>query len=167
MNPETRYETQRIDHLGIVAGICQEIGLIEEIDRQVGPSEQKVSVGQGTQAMVLNALGFSSRALYLMPDYLHNKPVDVLIGPGLVAEDFNDDSLGRSREALYAKGVTEVFAQVEARALRLYGIEHRFVHVDSSSFHLHGQCEIEELNKEAITITEGSPAIIVRTSSRW
>jgi hypothetical protein len=76
MNPETRYETQRIDHLGIVAGMCQEIGLIEEIDRQVGPSEHKLSVGQGTQAMVLNVLGFSSRALYLMPDYLHNKPVD-------------------------------------------------------------------------------------------
>lgn len=80
MNPETRYETQRMDHLGIVAGICQEIGLIEEIDRHVGPSEQKVSVGQETQAMVLNALGFNSRALYLMPDYLHNKPVDLLIG---------------------------------------------------------------------------------------
>ncbi len=155
MPPETRYETQRIDHLGIVAGICQEIGLIEEIDRQVEPSAQKVSVGQGVQAMVLNALGFSSRALYLMPDYLHNKPVDVLIGPGLVAEDFNDDSLGRSLEALYAKGVTEVFALVAARALRVYGIEHRFVHVDSSSFHLHGAYEIEKPDKEAITITEG------------
>lgn len=155
MNPETRYETQRIDHLGIAAGICQEIGLIEEIDRQVGPSEQKVSVGQGVQAMVLNALGFSSRALYLMPNYLHNKPVDLLIGGGLIAEDFNDDSLGRSLEALYAKGVTEVFAQVAARALRVYGIEHRFVHVDSSSFHLHGQYEIAEPNTEAITITEG------------
>ena len=47
MNPETRCETQRIDHPGIVAGMSQEIGLIEEIDQQVGPSEQKVSVGQG------------------------------------------------------------------------------------------------------------------------
>lgn len=155
MNPETRYETQRMDHLGIVAGICQEIGLIEEIDRQVGPSEQKVSCGQGTQAMVLNALGFSSRALYLMPEYLHNKPVDVLIGHGLVAEDFNDDSLGRSLDVLYARGVTEVFAQVATRALRIYGIEHRFVHVDSSSFHLHGQYAVEEPDKAAITITEG------------
>ena len=155
MNPEAEYKTERIDHLGIVAGICQEIGLIDEIDRQVGASEQKVSCGQATQAMVLNALGFSSRALYLMPDYMHNKPVDVLIGPGLVAEDFNDDSLGRSLEALYAKGVTEVYAQVAARALRVYGIEHRFVHVDSSSFHLHGQYEPEEPSREAITITEG------------
>lgn len=50
-------------------------GLIEEIDRQMGPSEQKVSCGEGVQC--------------LMPDYLHNKPVDdVLIKPGLVTEDF-------------------------------------------------------------------------------
>lgn len=73
----------------------------------------------------------------------------------VVAEDFNDDSLGRSLEALYAKRVTEVFAQAAGRALRMYGIEHHFVHVDSSSFHLHGQYEIEEPNREAITVTEG------------
>ena len=144
MDRETRYETQRIDHLGIVAGICNEIGLIETIDQQVGASEQKVGCGQGVQAMVLNALGFSSRALYLMPDYLHNKPVDLLIDLGLSAEDFNDDSLGRSLDRLYAAGVTEVFAKVATRALQLYQIEHRFVHLDSSSFHLHGQYAVEE-----------------------
>ena len=155
MNSQTRYETQRIDHLGIVAGICNEIGLIEEIDQQVGTSEQKVSCGQGVQAMVLNALGFTSRALYLMPDYLQNKPVDLLIDSELKAEDFNDDSLGRSLEMLFRKGVTEVFAKVAARALRVYRIEHRFVHLDSSSFHLHGAYEIDEPDKEAITITEG------------
>lgn len=155
MDRETRYETQRIDHLGIVAGICNEIGLIETIDQQVGASEQKVGCGQGVQAMVLNALGFSSRALYLMPDYLHNKPVDLLIDLGLSAEDFNDDSLGRSLDRLYAAGVTEVFAKVATRALQLYQIEHRFVHLDSSSFHLHGQYAVEEPDKEVITITEG------------
>lgn len=155
MDPETRYETQRIDHLGIVAGICYEIGLIETIDQQVGASEQKVGCGQGVQAMVLNALGFSSRALYLMPDYLHNRPVDLLIDPGLSAEDFNDDSLGRSLDRLYAAGVTEVFAKVASRALQVYQIEHRFVHLDSSSFHLHGQYAEEEPDKEVIAITEG------------
>lgn len=81
-----------------------------------------------------------------MPDYMRNKPVDVLIGPGLGAEDFNDDGLGRSLDALHARGVTEVFAQVAARALRVYGIEHRFVHVDSSSFHPRGQHEEGEPN---------------------
>jgi hypothetical protein len=95
MDTEQRYETQRNDHLGIVAGISQEIGLVAEIDRIVGNDERKISCGQSVQALVLNALGFSSRALYLMPDYQDNKPVDLLIGPGLSAADFNDDTLGR------------------------------------------------------------------------
>ena len=81
MEKEQRFETQRMDHLGIVAGISQKIELVEVIDKIVGKVERKVSCGQAVQAMVLNALGFSSRALYLMPDYLRNKPVDVLIAP--------------------------------------------------------------------------------------
>ena len=38
MNNEIRYETKRIDHLGIVAGICKEIQLIEKIDKYLGAS---------------------------------------------------------------------------------------------------------------------------------
>jgi len=98
---------------------------------------------------------FHFEKLYQMPDYLHNKPVDLLIHPGPSAEDFNDDGLGRSFETLYATGVTEVFAKVATRALQVYQIEHRFVHLDSSSFHLHGQYAEEEPDKEVITITEG------------
>jgi transposase len=155
MDKAQRFETQRIDHLGIVAGISQEIGLIAEIDWIVGDSERKVSYGRAVLAMVLNALGFSGRALYLMPDYLHNKPVDLLIGPGLSADDFNDETLGRSLEALYQKGVSEVFVQVASQALRVYKIEHDFVHLDSSSFHLHGQYALENPDQKAITITYG------------
>jgi transposase len=155
MSPETRYATQRIDHLGIVSGISREIGLVETIDEKVGKTDRKVSCGEAVLAMVLNALGFSSRALYLMPDYLGNKPVDLLIRPELVAEDFNDDTLGRSLDDLYTNGITEIFASVASRALRVYGIEHDFVHLDSSSFHLHGQYEVEDPDKEMISITHG------------
>jgi transposase len=150
---EIRYETKRIDHLGIVAGVCENIELINQIDAATGPCERKVSCGQAVQAMVLNALGFSSRALYLMPDYLHNKPVDVLIGEGLKAEDFNDDSLGRTLDDLYESGVTEVFGQVATHALNQYGISVRFAHLDTSSFHLHG--EYEEQEPQAIEIVRG------------
>ena len=145
MSTEQSFETKRIDHLGIVAGICHEIGLIETINQAVGPSERRVSCGAAVQAMVLNGLGFASRALYLMPQYLNNKPVDLLVAPELVAEDFNDDTLGRSL----------VFARVAQYALATYGIEHRFFHLDSSSFHLHGQYSVEEAEKEAIEITFG------------
>ena len=155
MSAKPTYETQRIDHLGIVAGICQEIGLIEQIDAQVKPKGRKVSCGQATQAMILNALGFVGRAMYLMPDYLHNKPVDLLVDSSLTAEDFNDDTLGRCLDDLYAAGVTEVFYQVAAHALQAYGIHSDFVHLDSSSFHLHGVYAVDEPEREAISITYG------------
>jgi len=39
------YSTQTLDHLGIVAGICHEIGLIEQIDRLLlGPGLSIISV---------------------------------------------------------------------------------------------------------------------------
>ena len=57
------YETKRIDHLGIVAGICQQINLVQIIDESLPtPGNRKVSCGQATQAMILNALGLSGRA---------------------------------------------------------------------------------------------------------
>ncbi len=155
MSTEQSYETKRIDHLGIVAGICHEIGLIDQINQVVGSSDRRVSCGAAVQAMVLNALGFTSRALYLMPQYLHNKPIDLLIEPDLEAEDFNDDTLGRSLDQLFEAGVTEIFAQVAQQALGTYGIEHRFYHLDSSSFHLHGQYAVEEPQTEAVEITYG------------
>lgn len=154
MSAKPKYETQRIDHLGIVAGICQEISLIEKIDTLVKASDRKVSCGRGTQAMILNALGFVGRALYLMPDFLQNKPVDVLIDPDLTADDFNDDTLGHCLDDLYTAGVTEVFYQVASYALQVYGIRSRFVHLDSS-FHLHGAYEPDEPEREVISITYG------------
>jgi len=155
MSAKPTYETQRIDHLGIVAGVCQEIGLIEQIDQQVKSNGRKVSCGQATQAMILNALGFVGRAMYLMPDYLSNKPVDLLVDQSLTAEDFNDDTLGRSLDDLYEAGVTEVFYQVAAQALQVSGIRSDFVHLDSSSFHLHGAYDVDEPDREAISITYG------------
>lgn len=32
-------QSQRLDHLGIVAGLCNEIGLSETIDAQIGVQE--------------------------------------------------------------------------------------------------------------------------------
>jgi transposase len=149
------YETKRLDHLGIVAGICREIGLAEVIDQRVGPSERQVSVGQATQAMVLNGLGFSSRALYLTPEFFANKPVDLLVGEGITAEMLNDDTLGRALDALYEAGVTELFAAVALSGCRRYGLQQRYKHLDSTSFHLHGAYDTAEPEREAVHITYG------------
>ena len=135
------YTTERMDHLGIVAGICKQIDLIEIVDGAIIPGGRKVSCGQAVQAMVLNALGLTGRALYLMPEYMRNKPVDLLIGEGLVADDFNDDTLGRALDEVQQAGVTEVFARVASKAVEVFEIETSYAHLDTSSFSFHGEYE--------------------------
>ena len=139
---EYEYTTERIDHLGIVAGICKQINLIQIIDESIiMPTGRKVSCGQAVQAMVLNALGLTGRALYLMPEYMRNKPVDLLVGEGLVADDFNDDTLGRALDEVQQAGVTELFARVASAAVEVFEVETGYAHLDTSSFSLQGAYE--------------------------
>ncbi|MGL4879551.1 MAG: DUF4277 domain-containing protein, partial [Waterburya sp.] len=50
-------EVKNLDHLGIVAGIIEQIGLVEEIDRQIEKHPQQIiSTGQVIKAMILNGL---------------------------------------------------------------------------------------------------------------
>ena len=106
------YTTERLDHLGIVAGVCREIGLAAYLDEQAVGSQQQVSIGTATTAMVLNGLGFSNRQLYLVPQFFANKPVERLLGPGVTAEQLNDDCLGRTLDWLAAHDLTAAVCRV-------------------------------------------------------
>ena len=155
------YDTKRLDHLGIVAGICQEIGLVGTINEMIPTqSERKVSCGTATLAMILNGLGLTSRALYLMPEYMENKPVKLLTGEDLEASDFNDDTLGRALDDLYQTGITELFAQIAQDAVTTYNLDVVFAHTDTSSFSLTGEYKSEAAQEAvekrgAVKITHG------------
>jgi hypothetical protein len=50
-----------LDHLGLVGGVVDQIGLVECIDAQLGKCEgERISAGQVMKAMILNGLGFVS-----------------------------------------------------------------------------------------------------------
>ena len=135
--------------------MCDRIGLSDTIDTFIGPTKRKISVGEAVKAMILNALGFVSRPLYLTPEFFSNKPVDLLICPDLCASDFTDDSLGRALDTLYENGITELFAIVASKALSTFDIDHRFVHLDSTTFSLYGTYANETNEEQAIHITHG------------
>jgi len=139
MPSEETYINERLDHLGIVAGVCQEIGLAAWLDAQEPTNRQQVSVGTATVAMVLNGLGFSNRQLYLVPQYFANKPVEHLLGAGITAEMLNDDCLGRTLDWLYAHDLTKLFAGIASRARHIFGIKAEQVHVDTTSFSVSGE----------------------------
>lgn len=157
MTQEESYNNERLDHLGIVAGVCQEIGLAAWLDAQEPGNRQQVSVGTATVAMILNGLGFSNRQLYLVPQFFANKPVEHLLGAGITAEMLNDDCLGRTLDWLYAHDLTKLFAGIASRARQIFGIKVEQVHVDTTSFSVSGEYTKDETVEAAavIAITYG------------
>ena len=59
-------EVSNLDHLGLVAGIIDEIGIENQINQLIGEDKsEKVTVGQVVKGMILNGLGLVSSPLYL------------------------------------------------------------------------------------------------------
>jgi transposase len=140
-----QYKSYTLNHLGLVAGMCDELGIAELIDRVIVQDSDKrlVSVGTGVKAMILNGLGFVNRALYLTPHFFEGKPLDRLLGAGIQAEHLNDDVLGRHLDALYDYGVNKLYPLLAVQAVQRLGLECRFGHLDSTSFHTEGQYNSE------------------------
>src|SRR5215472_6782834 len=139
----SRYVVEHLNHLGIVAEVCREIGVAEWLDQQDPGKRQYVSVGTATVALVLNGLGFSNRQLYLVPQFFADKPVEHLLGPGIAAEDLNDDCLGRTLDWLYEQDVTRLFAGLALRTRRAFGVEVGRLHADTTSFSVHGRYTLD------------------------
>ncbi len=155
-----RIEVQDVDHLGIVAGIVDDCGLVEEIDRRMGTHPQEhLSCGQALKAMILNGLGFLSAPLYLFEEFFSGKATEHLVGPGVRPKHLNDDRLGRVLDKLFEAGLTELFVAVASKAYERFGLcEPTSVHLDATSFHLHGrydETEEERREPEQIRVTHG------------
>src|SRR5512135_208702 len=158
MQTAESYVKERLDHLGIVSGVCEEIGIAAYIDRRAGETKHHVSMGTATVAMILNGLGFSNRRLYLVPQFFANKPVEHLLEPGIQAADLTDDCLGRALDWLYAHDPTQLFAGIAMQARKLFGVSARQVHVDTTSFAVSGTYATDEQQKSeasVIAITYG------------
>src|SRR5215470_15551666 len=145
---------ERLDHLGIVAGICREIGLADYLDGLAGPSQQQVSVGTATVAMLLNGLGFSNRRLYLVSQFFATKPVEHLLGPGITAQMLHDNCLGRTLDWLYDHDPTALFAGIARQARQRFGVSARQVHVDTTSFAVTGEYAAD-LDAHTLAVTYG------------
>jgi transposase len=163
---------ENIDHLGLVAGIIDEIGLVEQINQLLGQHPQeKVSAGHAVKAMILNGLGFGSGAMYMFPKFFQELACEHLIGEGVKPEYLNDDRLGRVLDQLYLKGLSEIFTIIALSAVRNFGVSLSNIHLDSSSFHLHGEYnsslpEITFTKKSKTEVNENEENLIETTSAQ-
>jgi transposase len=152
------YRTQILDHLGLVAGMFDELGIGDVLDHAThqNPEMRDLTVGEAVKAMVRNGLGFVNQALYLVPHFFQNKPTSRLISPRVTPKQLNDDALGRALDTLYAFGVTELYSLMAATAAQRLGLTSRFAHLDSTSLHVDGRYNSDEApDAQVIHITRG------------
>ena len=103
-------QVDTLDHLGLVAGVIDELGLVGLTDELLVPHAQNcISSGQVVKAMLLNCFGFLSAPLYLFSAFFESKPLEHLLGPGIESGHLNDDRLGRVLDALSQSGTTMFF----------------------------------------------------------
>lgn len=152
------YSSEVLDHLGLVAGMFEELGIGEVIDEatQQNPEMRIVTAGQAVKAMVLNGLGFVNQQLYLVPHFFRNKPTYRLIAPAIAPAHLNDDTLGRALDTLYAYGVTPLYSLIATTAAHRLGLVPTMTHLDTTSFHVDGRYKRkEEPEAEVVQLTRG------------
>lgn len=145
--------SEQLGHLGLVAATIRELGIIEKIDARLELNEQKggiVTYGRRVAAMVLNGLGFMNSRLSMTTHFFQDKPVAQLLGDELIAEHLNDDCLGRCLDKIADYGVTKLYAELAFEIAREKGLLSQRLHLDSTSFVLHGRYDDED-------VPEGSP----------
>jgi transposase len=149
--PSEAINIVNLDHLGIVAGIIDEMELVEEVNKKVGIRiKETVSPGQVMKAMILNGLGFLSAPIYLFDTFFVGKATEHLIGEGVTPEKLNDDRIGRALDKYYQAGTTKLFTAIALKAAKRFQVEMKSVHLDSSSISVEGEYKSRQEKSQRI-----------------
>lgn len=150
-NQPLEIDVQDIDHLGLIAGIVDEIAIVEIINRLLGTHPlEEISAGHVVKALILNYLGFLTAPLYLFSQFFMGKATEHLIGSGVKPEYLNDSRIGRVLDQLYKKGLSHVFMEIALAAVKRFGVSIKQAHLDGSSMCVQG----EYLNNQPETISD-------------
>lgn len=141
-----------LHHYGIIAGICDELGLEDKInDLAKSNPQRKISIGTCVKAMIINGMGYTTRPMYLTHQFYEAKPIEHLLGEGIVPSDLNDDTLGRALDQLFENDCTKIFSHIALNAAKQYGVDTKFRHFDTTNMQVHGEYENQDKAMEYVS----------------
>jgi hypothetical protein len=139
--PPQASRTQVLEHLGLVAGLCEALGLTAVIDRATkqDPDMRMVTAGHAVTAMVLNGLGCINHQRYRIPHCFHTKPLARLMAPGIQARHLHDDTRGRALATRDNFGGTALYRRLAATAARRLRLRRTFRPRETTSLPVDGR----------------------------
>ncbi|OJW68805.1 MAG: hypothetical protein BGO68_04485 [Candidatus Amoebophilus sp. 36-38] len=148
-------QTKRLDHLGLVMGTLKEFNIINFIDKRLSnPQKHNITTGEAVAAMIINGLGFVSKPLSLTPQFFETKPLDLLFGRPIQAEELNRHRLGRALDELHQYGCELLFSQIATHLCSQINLDYSFTSLDTTSFTLSGAYQ-QDTDEYEIKLTHG------------
>src|SRR3989304_2954104 len=138
--------TLQLGALPLLYPILETLGLREIVNR-VCPSEAEVDVGRIMLVLVLNRL-LSPQPLCWVNRWLAQNVLSLTLD--LPASKIYDTRLGRTLDAVYPH-LGEIWAQLVARAIRLWQLDLSVLHWDITSFYFQGAYTDSELIRYGYT----------------
>lgn len=149
---------ERLDHLGIIAGTIDDLGLVELLDGALGSGfdGENITIGETIKGLIINGLGFSDRPISLLPQFFEQIPLKRLFqsSPNVKCSDFNRHKIGRVLDRIYDKGCSLLFSKAASHAAKVEGIATDRCHLDTSTFSVTGG-GYESTDENAIEVTHG------------
>ena len=152
------YGSQVLDHLGLVAGMCDALGIGDVLEQatQQHPAMRDLTGGEAVKAMGLNGLGCINHARALVPRFFHTTPTYRRIAPRVAPAPLHDDAFGRALDTLDDDGVTALSSLRAATVAQCLGLAPRVAHLDRTSLHGDGRSHREQASEaEGRPITRG------------
>ncbi len=153
---------KRLDHHGIVAGVIEDLQIVQLIDQYLPQDEkQEITPGEAVKGMIMNGLGFANRPLSLSPQFFTNLPLEHLFRKGVNASHFNRHKLGRTLDQCFDFGCESLFALVSQQACQIESVDCRFKSLDTTSHSLTGEYAFDDPDSDdnIIKITYGHSKI--------
>lgn len=70
-------------------------------------------------------------------------PTEKLLGKGIYPSDLNDDIVGRTLDAIYQYGSTELFNEITLQVMKQFSLGIQLIHVDTTNFSVYGKNECD------------------------
>ena len=113
----------------------------------------KLSPGLRVEAVIINTL-MNRRPLYRLEEFFSDMDVSKMFGPGVKADDINDDAVGRALDKLAEANPREVYGTVSLKAVCHEGVSVEVLHADTTSVSVQGAYE-ENNEDDALWLTFG------------
>src|SRR5215467_9809900 len=146
-------EVYPVHHLPIIKAYADQLGLVSLINHYV-PTAMEVDAGTVVLGLVLDTLSGRS-PLYRLEEFFAQQDTALLLGKAVPPHAFTDDTVGRVLDHLYEFGTMQLFTACAVRAAMRFGLEHRYVHFDTTSCNVWGDYQFAEMQDLPFQMTYG------------